>query len=153
MPNGHRGDQLTAGESLLMSHLIAHWGLFLYKAVQSLSHVIRSYISVAWCKKDITPALQWRHNDCDSVSIHQRLDYLLNHLIRHRSKKTSKLHLTGLCVGNSLGTGEFPAPMASNAENVSIWWRHHECVRVGDITDFISKKLSFYEAPLFSLPL
>ena len=21
-------------------------------------------------------------------------------------------------------TGEFPAPMASNAENVSIWWNH-----------------------------
>ena len=24
------------------------------------------------------------------------------------------------------GTGEFPAQMASYAENVSIWWRHHE---------------------------
>ena len=23
------------------------------------------------------------------------------------------------------GTGEFPAQMASNAENVSIWWRYH----------------------------
>ena len=23
-------------------------------------------------------------------------------------------------------TGEFPAQMASNAENASIWWRHHE---------------------------
>ena len=33
--------------------------------------------------------------------------------------------VTGLCVGNSPGTGEFPAQMASNAENVSIWWRHH----------------------------
>ena len=32
-------------------------------------------------------------------------------------------HLS-LC-GNSPGTGEFPAQMASNAENVSIWWRHH----------------------------
>ena len=29
------------------------------------------------------------------------------------------------CVGYSPGTGEFPAQMASNAENVSIWWRHH----------------------------
>ena len=46
-------------------------------------------------------------------------------LFRHRSKKTSKLRVTGLCVGNSPGTGEFPAQMASNAENVSIWWRHH----------------------------
>ena len=24
------------------------------------------------------------------------------------------------------GIGDFPAQMASNAENVSIWWRHHE---------------------------
>ena len=28
-------------------------------------------------------------------------------------------------MGNSPGTGGFPAQMASNAENVSIWWRHH----------------------------
>ena len=33
---------------------------------------------------------------------------------------------TGLCAGNSPGTGEFPAQMASDAENVSIWWRHHD---------------------------
>ena len=37
----------------------------------------------------------------------------------------SKLHITGLCEGNSPVTGEFPAQRASNAENVSIWWRHH----------------------------
>ena len=29
-----------------------------------------------------------------------------------------------LCAGNPLVTGEFPAQMASDAENVSIWWRH-----------------------------
>ena len=23
-------------------------------------------------------------------------------------------------------TGEFPAQKTSNAENISIWWRHHE---------------------------
>ena len=42
-----------------------------------------------------------------------------------KKKQTSKLHLTGLCVGKSPGTGEFSAQKASNAENVSIWWRHH----------------------------
>ena len=68
-------------------------------------------------------SLQWRHNVQDSVSNHQPHDCLLNHLFRRRSKKTSKLRVTGLCVGNSPGTGEFPAQMASNAENVSIWWR------------------------------
>ena len=30
-----------------------------------------------------------------------------------------------LPAGNSPVTDEFPAQMASNAENVSIWWRHH----------------------------
>ena len=70
-------------------------------------------------------SLQWRHNGHDSVSNHHRLYCLLNRFFRRRSKKTSKLRVTGLCEGNSPGTGEFPAQMASNAENVSIWWRHH----------------------------
>ena len=68
---------------------------------------------------------QWRHNEHDSVSNHQPHDCLLKRLFGRRSKITSKLRVTGLCVGNSPGTGEFPAQMASNAENVSIWWRHH----------------------------
>ena len=70
-------------------------------------------------------ALRWRHNGRDTVSNHQPHDCLLNRLFRRRSKKTSKLRVTGLCAGNSPGTGEFPAQMASNAENVSIWRRHH----------------------------
>ena len=71
-------------------------------------------------------SLQWRHNKQDGVSNHQAHDCLLNCLFRHISKKTPKLRVTGLCAGNSPVTGEFPAQMASNAENVSIWWRHHE---------------------------
>ena len=74
------------------------------------------------------PPLRWRHNGQHSVSNHQPRDCFLNRLFRHRSKKTSKLRVTGLCVGNSPGTGEFPTQMASNAENVSIWWRHHVLV-------------------------
>ena len=60
----------------------------------------------------------------DGVSNRQPHDCLLNRLFRRRSKKIYKFRVTGLCVGNSPGTGEFPAQMASNAENVSIWWRH-----------------------------
>ena len=45
-------------------------------------------------------------------------------------KKTLKLCVTGLCEGNSPVTGEFPAQRASNAENVSIRWRHHGVSRV-----------------------
>ena len=70
--------------------------------------------------------LRWRHNERDCVSNHQPYDYLLNRLFRYRLKKTSKLRVTGLWEGNSPGTGEFPARRASNAEIVSIWWRHHE---------------------------
>ena len=55
---------------------------------------------------------------------------LLTRLFRRRSKKTSKLRVTGLCAGNSPGTGEFPTQMASNVENVSIWWRHHVCYTI-----------------------
>ena len=69
-------------------------------------------------------ALLWR-NERDSVSNHRRLFCLLNHLFRRRSKKTSKLRVTGLWAGNWPVIGEFPAQRAKNAENVSIWWRNH----------------------------
>ena len=70
-------------------------------------------------------SLRWRHNEWDGVSNHQPHDCLFNRLSGRRSKKTSKPCVTGLCTGNSPGTGEFPAQMASNAETVSIWWRYH----------------------------
>ena len=68
---------------------------------------------------------QWRHNGHDSVSNHQPHDCLLKRFFRRRSKITSKLRVTGLCEGNSPGTGEFPAQRASNAENASIRRCHH----------------------------
>ena len=70
--------------------------------------------------------LYWRHNGHDSVSNHQLHDCLLKRLFRRKSKRTSKLRVTGLCAGKSPETGEFPAQMASYAENVSTWWRHHD---------------------------
>ena len=92
----------------------------------------RAWGNMGYCKMEsrchTAIPLRWRHNGHDSVSNHQTRDCFLNHLFRHRSKKTSKLRVTGFCVGNSPGTGEFPAQMASNAENVSIWWRHHDTI-------------------------
>ena len=70
-------------------------------------------------------ALQWRHNGRDGFSNHQPHDCLLKWLFGRKSKKASKLRVTGLWAGNSPLTGEFPAQKASNAENFSIWWRHH----------------------------
>ena len=72
--------------------------------------------------------LQCRHNEHDGISNHQPYDCLLNRLFKRRSKKTSKLRVIGLCEGNSPMTDEFPTQMASNAENASIWWRHHDYV-------------------------
>ena len=54
--------------------------------------------------------LRWHHNDHDGVSNHQPHGCLLNRLFWRRSEKTSNL----------------PAQRASYAENVFIWWRHHE---------------------------
>ena len=79
-------------------------------------------------KRSLFP-LHSRHNGHGNVSNRQLRHYLLNRLFRRRSKKTSKLRVTGLCAGNSSVTGEFPAQMASCAENVSIWWRHHPLSR------------------------
>ena len=47
-------------------------------------------------------------------------------LIQTQMKENIKLGVTDLCAGNSPVTGEFPAQMASNAGNVSVWWRHHD---------------------------
>ena len=83
-----------------------------------------SWVELSWVKPTIHVnfevwriSLQWRHNERDGVSNHQAHDCLLNRLFRSRSKKTSKLRVTGLCVGNSAVTGEFPAYRVSNAEN------------------------------------
>ena len=82
-------------------------------------NVLNQDVYVIWNTGDRYP-LQWRHNEHDGVLNHQRHHCLLNRLFGCRSKKTSKLRVTGLCAGNSPGTGEFPAQKASNAENVSI---------------------------------
>ena len=63
-------------------------------------------------------ALRWRQNERDVVSKHRRLDWLLNRLFRRRSKKTWKLCVSGLCMGNSSVTGEFPAQKACNAKKL-----------------------------------
>ena len=77
------------------------------------------------CLQNFHASFQWRHNGRDNVPNHQPHGWLLNRLFRRWSKKTSKLRVSGLFAGNSPVTGEFLAQMASNAENVSIWWRHH----------------------------
>ena len=83
-------------------------------------------VLLALSRYAVGPLLR-RHNGRDGVSNHQPHHCLLNRLLGHRSKKTSKLHVTDRA-GNSLVSGELSAQMASNAENVSIWWRYHRTV-------------------------
>ena len=61
-----------------------------------------TYLSMPW-----PLTLHWRHNYHDGVSNHQPHGCLLNRLFSRKSKKTSKLRVTGLCAGNS------PGPMNS----------------------------------------
>ena len=69
-----------------------HWACF------SIEHYIRGKLK--WLQNY---TLQWRHNDHNSVTNHQPHGCLLNRLFGGRSKKTSKLRVTGLCAGNSPG--------------------------------------------------
>ena len=64
--------------------------------------------------------LQWLHNKRHVVSNHQHPDCLFNRLLRRTSKKTSSLHVTGLCEGNPPVVVGFPSQRASNAESASI---------------------------------
>ena len=61
-----------------------------------------------------------------SLIINQAYHCLLDRLFRRRSKKTLKLRIAGLCQGNFTGDRWIPRQRGSNAENVSIWWRHHD---------------------------
>ena len=93
------------------------------KPMRQLSFCPRWFSSA---RKLFESTLLWRHNGRDGVSNHQPYDCLLNRLFRHRSKNISKLRITGPYAANPPVTDEFLAQMARNAENVSIWWRHHE---------------------------
>ena len=90
-----------------------------------LSNFIYTNSATSWFPSHCLPPLQWRHNEFNDISNHQRLDCLLNRLFRCRSKKTSKLHIPGLCEGIPPVTGGIPSQRASNMENVSIWWHHN----------------------------
>ena len=71
--------------------------------------LIRWMATIVSSPLDLLPvSLPWRHNGPDSVSNHQPHDCLLNRLFRRRWKKTSKLRVTGLCVGNSPGPVNSP---------------------------------------------
>ena len=98
----------------------AHYDVIVMKM---LNFVVRN---LEYSGTNMSKTLRWRHNEHDCVSNHQLRECLLNRLFKAQIKVKSKLRVTALCEGNSPVTGKFPAQRVSNAENVSIWWRHHD---------------------------
>ena len=86
--------------------------------------VVENVLEVVWWT---VLSLRWRHNELDGVSDHQPHGCLLNRLFRRRSKTTSKLRVTGLCVGNSPGPANSPhkGPVTRNMlpfdDAIMIW--------------------------------
>ena len=69
-----------------------------------------------------TSILQWRHNERNGVSNHRRFDCLFTQpFVQAQIKENIKAprHWPLWAV-----TGGFPSQRASNAKDVSIWWRH-----------------------------
>ena len=92
----------------IMEMILTNSRIYFDKSTPSIPvlHVYRTCTWPSLCPQ-IACTLHWRHNDYGGVSNHQHHGCLLNRLFRRRSKKTSKLRVTGLCVGNS------PGPMNS----------------------------------------
>ena len=107
--NGHRQNLNSWAVSVKCTH-----GYMFASKVKKINIIWQAHMS--W----IFPS-QWRHNESDGVSNHQRLYCLFRGWFKRRSKKASKLRINALCEGNSPMTGELPVQRASNAENGSIW--------------------------------
>ena len=100
------------------------WKYCLYIETELLSYVSKGIDKSHDCLLEVREP--WRIITVTSYRARWRLNCLLNCLFWRRSKKTSKLRVTGLCERNSPVTGEFPAQRANDADNVSIWWRHND---------------------------
>ena len=88
--------------------------------------IMATRFSLPWTGRGQYISLQWRHNGRDSGSNHQPHDCLLKRFIQTQIKENIKAPRHWPLWGE----------IASNAENVSIWWRHHvdfECDGQGRI--------------------
>ena len=116
LPNGR--EYITYATIFIVANATILW-IFsraaLWDAYSSVNRNVGSAMSAKHYSKVI----------CKGISSQLLLDCLLNSIFRRRSKKTLKLRVTGLCEGNPPYTGGFSSQGASNAENFSIWWRHH----------------------------
>ena len=117
-------------DSFIVSWIFVKIGLFNGSLLDGYRPLSKPTIThCQWTPKNkFQWTLQWRYNERDGVSNHRCSDCLFNVCFKRRSKKTSKLRLTGLCEGNLPVICGFRSHRISNAGNVSIWWRHHHKV-------------------------
>ena len=117
-------DGINAGISDSLESVCGELSMFVVgKCLWLMSICVVESQCLSLRKQDVSicKTSQRLHNKHDGVSNYRRLDCLLNCLFRHRSKKTSHFHVTGLCEENPLVTGGFASQRASNIEKVSIW--------------------------------
>ena len=91
------------GSPVIISAIVTYW-LFthpIFDISNSRDLQDKSQTLYSSHYSDVIQWAPWRFN-------RRRLRCFLNCWFRHRSKKTPKLHVTGLCEGNSPVTGEFP---------------------------------------------
>ena len=119
--------------------LLMHWS-YIFLALTP------GYVTQLWDIMELVP-LHWRHNGYDCVSNHQPHNCLLNRLFRHRSKKTSKLCFTGLCVGNSPGPVNSPHKWPVTGKYWAILQRDPTLHNIND-KEYLHRMLSFR----FALP-
>ena len=93
---------------------------------------------------------RWCHNERDGVSNHRVLHCLLNRLFSHRKHQSSAslAFVRGIELELELiSTGDqwIPTQRASDAGNVSVWWRHH--VQLMQWMIYLCKKPVIYPKP------
>ena len=85
-----------------------------------MKHISRLLFLVAWVI--ITLTSQWPQWRLKSPA----LELFTQPFIQTQIKENIKAPRHWPLCGEFTGTGEFPVRRASYAENVSIWWRHHD---------------------------
>ena len=129
----------------ICTHLwYCQFSLYLYN---TLTHVIHGCVTGYGAPTQFSQSIDVIPEKNTAVEMHNSQNIHYNgRLFKRRSKKTSKLRVTGLCAGNSPVTGKFPAQMASIAENVSIWWRHHaDCILPRNWNNIMPNRIAYKE--------
>ena len=99
------------------------WAKYYVCCVSLLYFFVVCFGTIRWSTVEHPESLQWCHNKRHGISNHQHLDCLLNRSFWRISKKAPRYWPLW---GESSGYRWIPSQRASNAETVSIWWRHHE---------------------------